>query len=193
MSKGSGAATERNARPARTKPVQPADQLSAGKSFFSQMGLDVSHFGAIWHIFKIGQLMATDLNAVSGRHGLSIADFHLLGALMMSAPDPLRATDLAHALNVSNAALSGRVRRLAAQRLIVSHPVANDRRSRLLELTALGRDKVRVIGDELERAGRFVHHFRQLAAEDQRHLDRIVTALHTALARDFVPAPRTDS
>ena len=58
--------------------VRPIDQLSAGKSFFSAMGLDVRHFAAIWHIYKIGQLMTTDLNDLCGAHGTSLADFHIL-------------------------------------------------------------------------------------------------------------------
>lgn len=175
------------------RPVGPADQLAAGKAFYSAMGLEVGHFGAIWHVFKIGQLMATDLNAVSGRHGLSIADFHLLGALMMSEPAPLRATDLAHALSVTLAALSGRIRRLVQQGLVESTAAPGDRRTRLLALTATGRAKVRAIGGDLERHGRFVQHFRQLSPEDQAALDRVVASLHTALARDFDPAPRGDA
>lgn len=173
--------------------VKPEAQLAAGKSFFAQMGLDVRHFGAIWHIFKIGQLMATDLNAVSRRHGLSIADFHLLSALMMSGPEHMRPTDLAHALNVTNAALSTRIRRLSACGFIAHLPVPSDARSRRLQLTESGQDKVRAIGEALEVHCRFVHHYHQLPEEERLGLDRVVAALHTALARDFVAAPRTDS
>lgn len=172
------------------KPVRPVDQLAAGKAFFAGLGLDVGHFGAVWHIFKVGQLMATDLNRVSGMHGLSIADFHLLGALMMRDPAPMRATDLAHALNVSNAALSVRVRKLADQGLLTAATPESDRRNRLLTLTAPGVEKVRAIGRDLEDAGRFVQHYRHLPEADRVALDRIMATLHTLLDRDFLPAPR---
>ncbi|MBC2667749.1 MarR family winged helix-turn-helix transcriptional regulator [Novosphingobium piscinae] len=173
--------------------VVPAEQLAAGKAFFAEAGLDVRHFGAIWHLYKIGQLMATDLNAVSGRHGLSIADFHLLGALMMRAPEPLRATDLAQALNVTNAALSGRVRRLASAGLLICTPDPLDQRSRPITLTAEGADRVAAIARDLETQGRFVRRFHALETADQMALERIAAALHTALARDFVATRRGDA
>lgn len=172
------------------RPPRPVDQLEAGKAFFAAMGLDVSHFGAVWHIFKVGQLMATDLNRVSSLHGLSIADFHLLGALMMRAPEPMRATDLANALNVSNAALSGRVKKLTQQQLVTSTATQADRRTRLLHLTDAGAQKVQNIGRSLEDIGRFVRHYRQLPEDDRVALDRIMGRLHTLLDRDFLPAQR---
>lgn len=170
----------------------PVRQLTEGKAFFAAMGLDVSHFGAIWHIFKVGQLMATDLNQISRRHGISIADFHLLGALMMSDPVPLRATDLAVALNVSNAALSGRVGKLARQGLLTCDQSSADKRTKMLGLTAEGAEKVRLVGQDLENAGRFVHHYRQLPEADRQALERIARQLHTLLDRDFQPVSRSD-
>lgn len=173
-----------------SKPVNPAEQLAAGKAYFAARGLDVSHFGAIWHIFKVGQLMETDLNHVSGRHGISIADFHLLSALMMNDPAPMRATDLASALNVSNAALSGRVSRLAARGLLRCTESTADRRMKMLQYTVEGAEKVQLIGRDLEEVGRFVHHYRQLPEADREALERIIGQLHTMLDRDFLPVTR---
>ncbi|PLK26725.1 MarR family winged helix-turn-helix transcriptional regulator [Novosphingobium sp. TH158] len=174
------------------KPVQPVEQLLAGEAFFSNLGLDVRHFGAIWHIFKIGQLMATDLNAISERSGISIADFHLLAALMMPGPAAMRATDLAHALNVTNAALSPRVRKLSQMGLLHATASTDDRRTRLLEITAAGRAKVKQVGVDLERSARFIRHFHRLPQADRDDLSRIGAELHTFMARDFDPAPRAD-
>ena len=175
-----------------SKPVRPKDQLAAGKAFFAATGLDTDHFGAMWHIFKVGQLMATDLNRVSRLHGLSIADFHLLGALMMSDPKPLRATDLAHALNVSNTAMSVRVKKLDRHGLLTCSDTAADRRIKLLHLTASGAGKVRDIGRSLQDVGRFVQYYRKFAEADRAALDRIMGELHTLLDRDFQPASRGD-
>lgn len=175
------------------KPVEPREQLSAGKEFFSAQGLDVQHFAAIWHIFKIAQLLETDLNELSMRHGISIADFHLLSALMMRSTEPMRATDLAYALNVTNAALSGRIRKLAEQGLLALSISLTDRRAKLLVLNAAGKDKVILVGRDLEKHGRFARHFRSLPQQDRDNLDRMAADMHTSLARDFAPAPRQDS
>jgi DNA-binding MarR family transcriptional regulator len=175
------------------KPVEPREQLSAGKAFFSAQGLDVRHFAAIWHIFKIAQLMETDLNEISMRHGISIADFHLLSALMMRSPEPMRATDLAYALNVTNAALSIRIRKLAAQGLLALSISTTDRRAKHLVLKSEGRDKVILVGRDLEKHGRFARHFKALPQHDRENLDRIAADIHTRLARDFTPVPRQDS
>lgn len=176
-----------------SKSVRPADQLAAGKAYFAELGLDVSHFGAIWHLFKVGQLMGIDLNQISRRHGLSIADFHLLSALMMNDPVPMRATDLARALNVSNAALSGRVGRLAERGLLTCTESATDRRTKMLHHTSEAAEKVRCIGSDLERGGRFVHHYRQLSVADREALERVISQLHTMMDRDFLPVTRGDS
>lgn len=176
------------ARPSR--PVNPAEQLRAGKAYFAALGLDVSYFGAIWHIFKVGQLMETDLNHVSGRHGLSIADFHLLSALMMNDPAAMRATDMANALNVSNAALSGRVSRLSARGLLTCTESKTDRRMKMLQHTPEGAEKVHLIARDLQEVGRFVHRYRQLPEADREALERIICQLHTMLDRDFVPVAR---
>ena len=173
------------------KPRRPIDQLEAGRSFFAGLDLDVGHFGAMWHSFKVGQLLETDLNRISGAHGLSIADFHLLGALMIDGPEPLRATDLALTLQVSHAVLSGRIGRLARKGLLARSTSATDRRAVLLHLTEQGADKVRAIGLALQREGRFVRHYRRLPEADQLSLSRIMGELHTLMDRDFLPATRS--
>lgn len=172
------------------RPVTPAAQIAAGSDFFAALGLDVTHFPAIWHTFKVGELLATDLNAVAGQHGLSIADFHLLSALMIAAPRALRATDLAHALNVSNAVLSGRIRKLEGKDLLRRTGHSADRRASLVGVTEAGEQKVQAIGVSLEEEGRFVRCFRQLASEDQKALSRIMSELHIRMDRDFRPTHR---
>ena len=173
-----------------TKPRAPVDQLSAGSAFFAGMGLDVRHFGPMWHVMKVAQLVETDLNRIAGQHGLSIADFHLLGALMMDAEKPMRPTDLALALNVSNAALTARIRKLADKGLVVGEK-GGDRRVTVLRLTAKGSDVVLAIGAAIEREGHFVRYFRGLPDADQGALGRIMGELHTLMDRHFLPASRS--
>ena len=165
----------------------PRQQIAKGKTIFGKMGMDVSHFSAIWHIYKIAQLMETDLNRISRKNGLSIADFHLLSAIMMEEPDPLMAADLTVALNVSSAALSMRINRLSSLGVLIQDDVPHDRRAKHLRLTETGRKTVQTIGVDLQNSGRFVHHYRKLPHSDREKLDEILAHLHTMLNRDFLP------
>jgi DNA-binding MarR family transcriptional regulator len=178
--------------PPAPKPRAPIDQLAAGAAFFAALGLDVRHFGPMWHVMKVAQLVETELNRIAGRHGLSIADFHLLGALMMEADTPMRPTDLALALNVSNAALTARIRKLTGKGLVVGE-TGRDRRATVLRLTDQGSRTVLAIGAAIEREGHFVRYFRGLPDADQQVLGRVMGQLHTLMDRHFLPAPRGDS
>jgi DNA-binding MarR family transcriptional regulator len=174
------------------KPHLPVAQLQAGAAFFAGRGLDVAHFGPMWHVMKVAQLVETELNRIAAQHGLSIADFHLLGALMMEADRPMRATDLALALNVSNAALTARIRKLADAGLVVGETALDDRRATVLSLTAKGAEIVLAIGGAIEKEGHFVRYFRGLPDADQQALGRILGELHTLMDRHFLPASRGD-
>ena len=174
------------------KPRAPVDQLEAGSAFFAGLGLDVRHFGPMWHVMKVAQLVETDLNRIAGQHSLSIADFHLLGALMMDAEKPMRPTDLALALNVSNAALTTRIRKLADKGLVLGQAKQGDRRVTVLHLTSLGSQVVLAIGAAIEREGHFVRYFRGLPDDDQQALGRIMGELHTLMDRHFLPTTRGD-
>ncbi len=175
-----------------TRPRAPVDQLEAGSAFFAALGLDVGHFGPMWHLMKVAQLVETELNRIAGRHGLSIADFHLLGALMMDAEKPLRPTDLALALNVSNAALTARIRKLSDAGLVLGRKGEVDRRATVLQLTPKGSEVVLAIGAAIEREGHFVRYFKTLPPDDQQALGRVMGELHTLMDRHFLPASRSD-
>lgn len=174
----------------RSLPRRPPEQIAAGQAHFAAIGLDVGHFPALWHSYQLGQLLSADLNRISGQHGLSISDFHLLGALMIDAPQPLRASDLALTLHVSNAALSGRIARLVRQGLVRRTADQADRRAAMLHLTEAGGDKVRAIGLALQAESRFVRHYRQLDEGRQAALAELMQDLHVRMDRDFVPVPR---
>jgi len=155
------------------------------------MGLDVGHFGPLWHIYKVGHLMDTDFDAIARGHDVSVADFHMLSALMITSPQAMRATDLAYALHVSNAVLSVRARRLASQGLLVRSASARDRRAVQLELTDAGRDKVKAVGTDLECQARFVRFYRRLPETDKAALERIMRDLHDYMDKAVIPVPRT--
>lgn len=172
------------------RPRTAQDQLDAGRKFFAGLGMDVSYFDTVWPLLKVSQLLLADLNRISMAQGIGIADFHLLGALLISAPEPLRATDLALALNVSNAVLTARVRKLADGGLLTRERAAGDQRTAMLRITPEGEARVKAVGDAIAQASRFVRHAHQLAAEDRAGLERILRHLHQAMERDFLPASR---
>jgi DNA-binding MarR family transcriptional regulator len=182
--------TTSNRRAPAGEPSTPRTQIAKGKAIFSDMGMDVSHFGAIWHIHKIAQLMETDLNRISRKYGLSIADFHLLGAIMIEQPHPATAAKLAAALNVSTAALSVRVSRLTIAGHLTQQNAPKDRRIKHLHVTEAGQNAVTAIGLDLQNTGRFAHHIRKFSADDRARLDSLLADLHTMLNRDFLPTAR---
>jgi DNA-binding MarR family transcriptional regulator len=172
------------------KPRSPAAQVETGRSFFAGLDLQVEHFAAMWHTFNVGRLLANDLNAISAQHGISIADFHLLGAMMIDGERPLRATDLAGTLDLSLAVISERVTRLAAMALLQRQPSQRDRRTTLLTITPAGAAKVQAVAAALEAQARFVRHYQALPAPDRIALDRIMGHLHAQMHRDHAPVSR---
>lgn len=176
------------AQPQRPRTAQ--DQLDAGRAFFAGLGMDVSYFDTVWPLLKVSQLLLADLNRISMAQGIGIADFHLLGALMIAAPEPLRATDLALSLNVSNAVLTARVRKLADGGLLTRERALGDQRTAMLRITPEGEARVKMVGDAISQTSRFVQHVNQLPAGERGGLERVLRHLHQAMERDFLPASR---
>ncbi len=181
--------TVNDAGPSKRGPI---GQVEKGSAYFGTLGLEVDHFAPLWHLLKIAQLLETELNRLSARHGLSIADFHLLCALMMEGEDAVRATDLAHALNVSDAALSGRLRRMVAMELVDRHADPDDRRSHRLIVTETGVEAVQGIARAIEQDASFISWFRRLQQEDREQLAALLGDFHTFLNRDFLPVNRPE-
>ena len=157
-------------------------------SFYAALGLDVRYFAALWHTFNVGHMLATDLDRICRRYGLSIADFNLLGALRIDRPQRLRPTDLAALLQVSQAALSARLLRLERVGLLVRSPATRDRRASILHLTSAGKRLVEAIHSSVERESRFVRQFNLLSEADRSSLARIMGELHNHLDREFSPS-----
>ena len=93
---------------------------------------------ARWHTFSVGHMLTNDLGRICRQFGLSIADFYLMGALRIDRPQPLRATDLAVTLQVSNGALTARVVKLGEKGLLTKSPAPGDARAFTLELSPEG-------------------------------------------------------
>jgi DNA-binding MarR family transcriptional regulator len=163
----------------------PTDDVSRAMTFYAGLGLDVSYFAALWHTFNVGHILATDLDRICHRYALSIADFNLLGALRIDRPQPLRPTDLAATLQVSQAALSARISRLERDGMLVKSPASGDKRASTLHLTSQAARVVEAVHLSVQRESQFVRQFEMLSEADRAALARIMGKLHTQLDREF--------
>lgn len=169
---------------------RPVDLQQQATAFYAERNFDVSFFPAIWHTFKVGHLLDTDLEQICRPHGISIADFHLLGAIMTDGPQQHRATDLAQRLNVSNAVLSTRIKKLQESGMLRRSPSPDDRRSFTLELTDKGISVLKSTSLDISSGCHFVQCFHQLPETDKAHLVRIMGDLHNQLDRFALSAGR---
>jgi len=175
-------------------PRKPVDQLNAGRRFYAELlpDLDVTHFGALWHLFTVGHLVATDLDAIARPIGCSFADLDFLGTLAIDERRTMRATDLASTLYVSNAVISTRIARLVKDGLIERQRSGEDKRAFDLRLTDKGRAVIEQAIHRVAREAKIVRFFRQLAPDDQQALVRILGDLHQRFDREFEGGPYSD-
>jgi DNA-binding MarR family transcriptional regulator len=171
------------------RPLNPAAEAEAGRDFYAGVSpdLNVGFFSPMWHLISLGHLVATDLDRIARRHGLSIADLLVLGAMRIAAPERLRATDLALRLHITHAALSPRIARLARATLLERLPSVADRRAHELVLTEAGGAKADAAIAEISRTGQFARNFVKLADADREAIARTLGLLHDMADRDFVP------
>jgi len=171
-------------------PRRPVQHQEAASAFYAGLATDVSHFPASWHTYKVGQLIALDHDRIYRRHGLSMADVHLLGAMRMEGSGRRRATDLARMLYVSHAVLSTRVAKLARKGLLKRVPSVTDRRSHELMLTAAGMGLIDAASEDMRNSSNFVRCYRRLSPQDQEALGRIMGELHNLLDREVASSTR---
>ena len=169
---------------------RPVQEVTVARAFYAGLGQDVSYFPALWHTFNVGRMLATDLDRICRRYDLSVADFTLMGALRIDRPKPLRATDLAVTLQVSNGALTARIAKLADKGMLVKSPAEGDRRVFTLELTPGGAAKVEAIHSAIAEESYFVRELNRLPEVDRAAIERIMGELHGQLDRYFVHAHR---
>ncbi len=102
--------------------------------------LDVSPTETLQRITRLALLQSASFERLFARHGLTWGEFLVLAALRRSGPPyRMNPTALFSALILSSGAMTNRLDRLEAMGLIRRLPDPNDRRGRLVELTAKGR------------------------------------------------------
>ncbi len=171
---------------------KPVSQIEAGRAHYAQRlpAVDAQHFAALWHLVTIGHLVSTDLDAIANLFGCSFADLDLLGTLSVDESKEMRATDLASALYLSEAAVSVRVKRLVAAGLIVRRRA--DGRAYRLAMTPRGRAALDEAIAVISREAKIARFMRQMPTDDKRALDRILGDLHQRFDREFAGGPYDD-
>jgi DNA-binding MarR family transcriptional regulator len=102
--------------------------------------LDFATEGLVERIQKLSRYLDRSLGETAAEYGLTIGDWHFLGALRAAGP-PYRVTAgaLAEQLGVTAGALTSRIDRLEERALVRRVPDSEDRRSTWVALTDEGR------------------------------------------------------
>jgi DNA-binding MarR family transcriptional regulator len=171
----------------KTSISRTVEDVEAGTAYFADLLLDVgtSFFGAMWHTVTVGHLIMGNLEQIARRHGVGIGDLHVLGFLSFQGGEALRPTDLARALNLTNAAISQRVNHLGAAGYVNKTFAGKDRRSCRVGVTAQGRDLVTAALREIGEQANFGRVFGDLPAEDRARYERLIQQIHVHLNRFF--------
>jgi len=127
------------------------------------------------------RMLRTPINAVARRHQLNDAQVYLLWSIAHHHDGGVCQNDLASAMSVSTAHISGLVEQLRARRLLVGARPAEDRRCQVWHLTAAGRACLdAVLADSADRVTSLGRH---MAPGDGRALagllDRLLEALRS--------------
>lgn len=105
--------------------------------------LDVSPQGVVGRLHRVGARLTEELVALYAQFGLGEGEFDILATLRRSGePFELTPGDLAAGTMVSSGAISKRVDRCVEQGLVARRVSDTDARSRVVSLTAKGRDVI---------------------------------------------------
>ncbi|CAN7348268.1 MarR family winged helix-turn-helix transcriptional regulator [Knoellia sp. LjRoot47] len=105
--------------------------------------LDPTPFLVIGRLHRVAAALTTELVRVYAEHGLGEGEFDVLATLRRQGGDcALTPSDLSEQTVVTSGAVTKRVDRLVTLGLVERRPSDSDGRSRLVALTAKGRDLI---------------------------------------------------
>lgn len=167
---------------ADTDPVD--DLIDQWRHVRPDLEPQLAAMATIGRLGRLHAMIRPAVEAVLLEHGLGVADFDVLAALRRSGePFVLRPSDLAGALMLSPAGITGRLDKLEQAGHITRRLDPDDRRSLLVELTESGLATVdAAVTDHVANEDRLLA---ILTLEERRTLDRILRKL-TDARRDAV-------
>jgi DNA-binding MarR family transcriptional regulator len=139
--------------------------------------IDTWPMGIVGRISRLSQLLDRELKEFFAAHGLERWEFDVLATLRRSGPPyELTAGALNRAAMVTSGAITNRIDRLAAKRLVERMPDEEDRRSIRVRLTEQGLTKIdELVAPHVEQEGRL------LAALSPQERDRLAGLLRGLL------------
>lgn len=140
--------------------------------------LDLAPMATFGRLGRLAALATAAIEAELGRHDLTVADFDVLATLRRAGePCALRPGEVARALMLSPAGMTGRLDRLERAGLVERSPDPDDRRSWIVRLSEAGRRSVdAAVADHVANEARLLA---PLSAAQHAALD---DALRTLLA-----------
>jgi len=136
--------------------------------------LDVSAMGVFGRLSRTARLLDLSLAKTFGRYGLNGGEFDVLATLRRSGkPYSLTPTALYRSMMLSSAAMTNRIDRLEARRLVERKPDPNDRRSVKISLTEEGLELVEAaVKEHVEGQERLLA---AMNREDREHLAALLS------------------
>lgn len=115
-------------------------------------GVDLSAHYLALRILRTSRILQALLEDVVARHGFTVrGDFEVLTTLRRSARGAIQPSDLARALMITTAGITGRLDRLESAGLVSRQSHPSDRRAIVVEITKKGRRVAEaVFSDALE-------------------------------------------
>jgi len=105
--------------------------------------IDPSPMSIMGRLVRLGNIFSTQTQQVFTKYGLHSGEFDVLATLLRSGkPYALTPNRLFRALMLSSGAMTNRIDKLEAQKLVSRAPDANDRRGVIVSLTPKGLDLI---------------------------------------------------
>ncbi|GAA5191185.1 MarR family transcriptional regulator [Rugosimonospora acidiphila] len=149
--------------------------------------LDASPMGVVGRVQRASRLLERGLAEHFAARGLQLWEFDILATLLRSgAPYRLTAGELAATSMITSGAITNRIDRLVARRLVTRETDPGNRRSVLIGLTDRGHDLVdEAMGDHVANEARLID---SLSPSERERVANLLRKLLTALG-DVPPDP----
>lgn len=105
--------------------------------------IDTEPMALIGRIIRLSAHLSAEMTKTFAKHGLNAASFDVLATLLRSGePHALSPNDLLATMMVTSGTMTNRVDQLEKEGLVARIQNPNDKRSVLVQLTSIGREKI---------------------------------------------------
>lgn len=105
--------------------------------------IDTEPMALIGRVIRLSAHLSAEMTKTFAKHGLNAASFDVLATLLRSGePHALSPNDLLATMMVTSGTMTNRVDQLEKEGLVARIQNPNDKRSVLVQLTSIGREKI---------------------------------------------------